>query len=135
MVQGLKLFGVAAVTFFLIDLVWIGVVAAGFYDRHLGHLLSGSVRWDAAILFYIIFIAGMVVFAALPALEAESLMKAAVLGGFLGFFAYATFDLTCMALFKDFPLVVVVVDMIWGTVLSATVTTVTVFVGLRFLGG
>ena len=130
----LKLYGVAAVTFFAIDLVWIGVVAAGFYERHLGHLLSGSVRWDAAVLFYLIFIAGMVVFAVLPALEAGSLVRAALLGGFLGFFAYATFDLTCMALFRDFPTVVVVVDMIWGTVLSASVTTVTVAVAQRFLG-
>ena len=132
--QALKLYGVAAVTFFLIDLVWIGVVAAGFYERHLGHLLSGVVRWDAAILFYLIFIAGLVVFAAMPAMEAGSLTRAAVLGGFLGLFAYATFDLTCMALFKDFPGVVVVIDMIWGTVLSASVTTATVAIGLRFFG-
>lgn len=134
MIQALKLYGVAAVTFFLIDLVWIGVVAAGFYDRHLGHLLSGTVRWEAAIVFYLIYIAGLVVFAVLPALEAGSLMRALVLGGFLGFFAYATFDLTCAALFKDFPMTVVVVDMIWGTVLTATVTTVTVWVGRSFLG-
>ncbi|MGD8320288.1 MAG: DUF2177 family protein [Gemmatimonadota bacterium] len=135
MLQVLKLYAVATVTFFVVDLVWIGVVAAGFYERQLGHLLSGSVRWEAAILFYLIFIAGVLVYAVLPALESESLVRAALLGGFLGLFAYATFDLTCMALFKDFPGVVVVVDMIWGALLSSTVSTVTVAVGLRFLGG
>ena len=130
----LKLYGVAAATFVVIDLVWLGVVAPSFYDRYLGHLLSGSVRWGAAGLFYLIYIAGIVVFAVLPSLEADSLARAAILGGFLGFFAYATFDLTGMALFEGFPAAAVVVDMIWGTVLTATVTTVTVAVGRSFLG-
>jgi uncharacterized membrane protein len=120
----LKLYGTTAVTFLAIDLVWIGVVADGFYQRHIGHLLDGGVRWRAAILFYLIYVAGLLVFAVLPAIEAQSLSKALMLGGFLGLFAYATFDLTCMALFRDFPGIVVGVDMIWGTVLSASVTAI-----------
>jgi uncharacterized membrane protein len=132
----LKLYAVAAVTFFAIDLVWIGVVASGFYQRHIGHLLADDIRWEAAIPFYLIYITGLLVFAVIPALEAESLPKAAALGAFLGFFAYATFDLTCMALFRDFPTVVVVVDLIWGTVLSLSVTMATYAVARAFdLGG
>jgi len=117
----LKLYAATAVVFFAIDLVWLGVVAAGFYDRHLGHLLASEVRWGAALLFYALFIAALLVFAVLPGLEAGSLARTLLLGGFFGLVAYATFDLTSLALFEDFPVVVAVVDMIWGTVLSATV--------------
>lgn len=132
-VSFLKLYGATAVVFFAIDLVWLGVVAQGFYEKHLGHLLAPQVRWGPAIAFYLIFIAGLIVFAIWPALESASATRALVLGGFLGFFAYATFDLTCAALFKDFPLLVVVVDMIWGTVLSTAVCTAGYGIG-RWMG-
>ncbi len=133
LLQFLKLYLPTAVVFFAIDLVWLGVVAAGFYQRHLGHLLAENVQWGPALLFYLIFIAGMLVFAVLPGLAAGSLTRALALGAFLGFMAYATFDLTCLALFRDFPTVVVVVDMIWGTVLSTTVTAAGYGIG-RWLG-
>ena len=109
------------------------MVAPGFYQKHLGHLLRPDVVWPAAIAFYLMYIAGMVVFAIQPGLEAGSLARTAALGAFFGLVAYATFDLTCMALFKDFPLVVVVVDLLWGTVLTATVSTAGFFIG-RWLG-
>jgi uncharacterized membrane protein len=128
-----KLYLLTAIVFFAIDLVWLGVVAAGFYRRHLGGLLAEKVRWGAAILFYLIFIAGLIVFAVLPGLAAGSLARTLTLGAFLGFFAYATFDLTCRALFREFPLVVVVVDMVWGTCLSAAVTCAGYGIG-RWLG-
>jgi uncharacterized membrane protein len=129
----LKLYGLTAAVFFAIDLVWIGVVAQGFYQRHLGHLLAEDVRWKAAILFYLLYIAGILVFAVMPALDQGSLVRAVLLGGFLGLFAYATFDLTCLALFRDFPTVVVVVDMVWGAVLTASVTAAAYGMG-RWLG-
>jgi len=129
----LRLYGATAAVFFAIDLVWIGVVAQGFYNRHLGHLLAQDVRWTAAILFYLIYIAGLLVFAVLPALKAGSLTRGILLGGFLGLFAYATFDLTCLALFGGFPPLVAAVDLVWGTVLSASVTAAAYGVG-RWMG-
>jgi len=120
--QTLKLFGLTALVFFAIDLVWLGVVASSFYKKHLGHLLAAQVRWAPAFLFYLLFILGIMVFAVLPGLSAASLHRTVALGAFLGLFAYATFDLTCAALFQGFPNVVVVVDMIWGTILSAGVS-------------
>ena len=129
----LKLYLLTAVVFFAIDLVWLGVVAVNFYQRHLGSLLAEQVRWVPAILFYLIFIAGLLVFAVQPGLSAGSLARAAVLGAFLGFMAYATFDLTCLALFKNFPVVVVVVDLIWGSCLSAVVSSAGYGIG-RWLG-
>jgi uncharacterized membrane protein len=129
----LKLYGATALAFFAIDLVWIGVVASGFYRLHLGHLMADEVRWGAAVLFYLIFLAGLLVFAVLPALESGSLARAVALGASLGLFAYATFDLTCLALFREFPVVVAAVDMVWGTALSASVSAVSFGVG-RWLG-
>lgn len=128
-----KLYGLTALAFFAIDLVWLGVVAPGFYQRHLGHLLRPDVLWAPALLFYALYIAGVLVFAVLPGLEAGSLGRTLALGAFFGLVAYATFDLTCMALLRDFPLVVVAVDLVWGTVLTASVSAAGFGIG-RWLG-
>lgn len=117
----LKLYGLTTVVFFAVDLLWLGIVAQGFYARHLGSLLGDHPIWPAALLFYALYIAGILVFAVLPALATGEIKRAIGLGAFLGLVAYATFDLTCLALFRDFPPIVVVVDLIWGTVLTASV--------------
>ncbi len=129
----MRLYGLMAVVFFAIDLVWLAAVARSFYQRHLGALLRDDVLWAAALLFYAIYIAGILVFAVMPALATGSAARALVLGALLGFFAYATFDLTCLALFRGFPVVVVVVDLVWGTALTATVAVAGFALG-RWLG-
>jgi len=120
-VKLLALYGLTAAAFFALDLVWLGWVARGFYREHLGDLLREDVLWPAALAFYAVYIAGVVVFAVLPALEADSWVRAAALGALLGFVAYATFDLTALALLRGFPGVVVAVDLVWGTVLTSGV--------------
>jgi uncharacterized membrane protein len=114
--------------FFLIDMVWLGVLAKGFYQDKLGGFL-GPVNWTAAIIFYLIFIVGILIFAVAPALESQSLAKAVVLGALFGFFTYATYDLTNLATLKDWPIIVVVVDIIWGAVLSGSVAAVSYLIG------
>jgi uncharacterized membrane protein len=91
------------------------------------------VLWGAALLFYLLYIAGLLVFAVLPGLQAASLVRTMAMGAFFGLVAYATFDLTCLALLRDFPVVVVVVDLIWGMVLTASVSAAGFGVG-RWLG-
>ena len=117
----LKLYLSTVPVFFLIDMVWLGFVAKGFYKKHLEFILSPKVNWTAALVFYLTYIAGILIFAVLPALERGSLGRAALLGGLFGFFTYATYDLTNLATIKDWPLVVVIVDIIWGVVLCAMV--------------
>jgi uncharacterized membrane protein len=107
--------------FFIIDLVWLGVIAKGFYQKHLGYLMRPQVNWAAAILFYLLFIIGIVLFAVRPALELQSPMRALVYGALFGFFAYATYDLTNLATVRDWPVIVTVIDLIWGTVLCGAV--------------
>lgn len=128
----IKLYSLTAVVFLAIDAVWLGVVAKGFYQQHLGHLLREQALLFPALLFYALYVAGVLVFAVLPGLEADSISRTVVLGAFLGLLAYATFDLTCMALFDEFPPVVVVVDLVWGTMLTGLVAAAGFGIG-RFL--
>ncbi|MCC7242628.1 MAG: DUF2177 family protein [Acidobacteria bacterium] len=116
-----RVYGLMTITFFAIDLLWLGIVARPFYQQHLGPMLRPDVRWGAAVLFYLLFIAGILVFAVLPGVERASPGRVVALGAFFGLVAYATFDLTSLALVKGFPNIVAVVDMAWGTVLSAIV--------------
>lgn len=129
----LKLYGMTAVAFFAIDIVWLGVIASKFYDRHLSAIMREEVNVGAAAGFYLLYIAGIVVFAVLPGLEAGTLGRAAILGAFFGLVAYATFDLTSMALIEGFNWTVVVVDLVWGTVLTASVASVGYAAG-RWIG-
>lgn len=120
----IKVFGLMMLAFFAIDIVWIGLVANRFYQHHLGFMLRADVQWVPAILFYLLFVAGVLVFAVIPGFERASLARAVVLGAFLGLVAYATYDLTSLALTKGFPRIVAVVDMLWGTSIAATVAAI-----------
>ena len=125
----LKLYLLTVPIFFAIDMVWLGLAARGFYKKHLDFILSDKVNWTAAIIFYLIFIAGILLFAVLPALERNSLGRAVLLGGLFGFFTYATYDLTNLATIKNWPLVVVIVDILWGIVLCSAVAAASFSVG------
>ena len=106
----LQTYGVSLVAFLALDALWLGIVARAFYRDQLGPLLTPDVRWGAALLFYVIFVAGVLVFAVLPAVERGSLGRAVLLGGFFGVVTYAA--------------VGAAVDMVWGGVLTATVATI-----------
>jgi uncharacterized membrane protein len=121
MVYYLKLYFATLIAFFAIDLVWLGLVARTFYSKHLGFLMAPKVNWPAALLFYLLFVVGILVFAILPGLKADSLKTTLLSAALLGLIAYATYDLTNLATLKDWPMLVTVVDLIWGTVLSVAV--------------
>lgn len=132
LIQYIYLYLLTIPAFFLIDMLWLGFVAKDFYQAKLGYLL-GPVNWPAALTFYALYIVGILIFAVAPALESQSLVKALVLGGLFGFFAYATYDLTNYATVKDWPLIVVVVDIMWGIVLTGSVATVSYWIGKHFV--
>jgi uncharacterized membrane protein len=108
-----------ATVFLVLDLLWIGYVGSDFYRTHLGPLMAESFNAVAAVAFYLLFIAGLVFFAVLPALESGGALRALVLGGALGLVAYATYDLTNLATLKGYPVKLALVDLSWGTVVSA----------------
>lgn len=127
----LRLFLIALPVFFAIDMVWLGLIAKNFYRAQIGHLMKANVNWAAALIFYGIFLIGLVVFVIAPAMEKKSIGHALFLGALFGLVCYATYDLTNLAVAKDWPILVTVVDMVWGTVLSASVATVTYFIAQK----
>lgn len=126
-----KLYLIALPVFFLIDMLWLGVIARNFYREQIGFLMKTDVNWVAAVIFYLIFIGGLVVFVLAPAVEKRSWVNALLYGAFFGFVTYATYDLTNLAVTKGWPLLVTIVDLIWGAVLAALVSTISYFAALK----
>lgn len=118
----LKLYGIALPIFFAADMAWLGVAAKNFYAKQIGFLMTPKVNWAAAILFYLLFLAGLVVFVIAPAIEKGSWAHALLFGALFGLITYATYDLTNLATLKDWPLALTVVDLIWGTILASSVS-------------
>ncbi|HDQ44882.1 MAG TPA: DUF2177 family protein [bacterium] len=133
MIYYVKLYVVTLIAFFAIDMVWLGLVARALYRRQLGFLLRPDPNWIAAIVFYLLFILGILLFVVLPGLQADSLSKTILLAALFGLITYATYDLTNLATVKDWPLLITVIDLAWGTVLSVAVSCVGFFAG-RWLG-
>lgn len=126
-----KLYLIALPVFFAIDMFWLGVVAKNFYKQQIGFLMTPNINWTAAIIFYLIFILGLVLFVVSPALAKDSIQYAIVFGALFGFITYATYDLTNLATLKDWPLTITIVDMIWGSVLASSVSTVTYYIATK----
>jgi len=131
--KAILLYVMTVPVFFLIDMVWLGAVAKKFYRRHLGDFLAPRFNWPAAIIFYLLFIVGILVFAVLPGLERSSFSHTLVMGVLFGFFTYATYDLTNLATMAGWPISVVFVDIIWGMVLSGSVAAVSFLLGKHLL--
>ena len=118
----LKLYCIALPIFFGLDMFWLGVVAKNFYKKQIGFLMTPKVNWAAALLFYLLFLVGLVVFVIAPAVEKESWVRALTLGALFGLISYATYDLTNLATLKDWPLALTMVDLTWGMVLAGAVS-------------
>jgi uncharacterized membrane protein len=120
-----KLFFIALPVFFVIDMAWLVLVAKKFYANHIGFLMKPDINWYAAIIFYLLFIGGLVLFVITPSVEKHSIVHALLFGALFGLITYATYDLTNLATLKDWPLLVTVVDLAWGMVVSASVSAIT----------
>lgn len=128
----LKTYGITFVVFFLVDILWLGLVAKNIYAQHLGHLMADKTNWLAAIIFYAVFIGGLVLFAINPALQKESLKYAIMYGAMFGFMTYFTYDMTNLATLKNWPVFITIIDVIWGTLLNALTAGITFYI-INFL--
>lgn len=122
----------ALISFLALDAIWLGVVTKSYYRAEIGHLMADKPNFIAAGVFYLFYIAGVVVLAVSPALDRGSWSTAAVLGAVLGFVAYGTYDMTNLAVMRDWPLGMTVVDIVWGTFLTATAATCGFVAGRMF---
>ena len=120
------LWAIAFVLLLIIDMIWLMWLGRGFYVEEIGGLLLEQPNLIAAFGFYALYIAGLVYLVIAPAAEADSVMKAVISGAVFGLVAYATYDLTNLAVMKGFTLKIALIDMVWGMVLSATVSGLTV---------
>jgi len=127
----IKLYAIALPVFFVIDMLWLGLVATNFYRNQIGYLMRDDLNWVAALLFYFLFIVGLVVFVIAPAFEKKSWMDALLFGALFGLVTYATYDLSNLATIKNWPLLVTIVDLIWGATLAASVSTATYFIARK----
>lgn len=115
---------VTFLVFLGIDAIWLGLIAKNFYSKTIGHLMADKPNLLAALIFYLFYVFGIIVFAINPALKEKNPMVALQLGALLGIIAYATYDLTNLATLKNWPLHVTVIDIIWGTFLTGSVSLV-----------
>ncbi len=104
-------------TMFIIDMIWLRVIAVNWYQQGMAEHLAESPNLVAAAAFYLVFPIGLMIFAILP-VESASLVKVGITGALFGFFAYATYDLTAMAVLKNWPVGLSILDMAWGTMVS-----------------
>lgn len=110
------------IVFLIIDMLWLGVIAKNMYQKYLGGFLTDNINWTAAIIFYLIYVVGILIFVIYPSVNKDSVFNAILMGALFGFFTYATYDLTNLATLKGWPLPIVFIDIIWGSVLSAVVS-------------
>jgi uncharacterized membrane protein len=108
----------ALVIFLIIDLLWLGFIARDFYRSRMAHLMLEKPNWGVAFVFYTLYVAGLVYFAIYPALQQQALSLALLNGALFGFFAYLTYEATNMAVLKGWSYELVIVDTVWGTLLS-----------------
>lgn len=126
--ENIKTFLVAFAVFLGIDMLWLTIIASKFYKSQIGHLMADKAKLLPAAIFYILFIAAMVYFVIVPALEHQNLTRLIISAAIFGLVTYATYDLTNMATLKDWPLLVTVVDIAWGTFISLAVSLITYFI-------
>jgi uncharacterized membrane protein len=132
MLYYLKLYFALLAVFFAVDMIWLGLIASSFYKKHLGYLMATDINWTAAIIFYLLFIVGIMVFVVLPGVKEGSLANMLIRAALFGLITYATYDLTNLATVKDWPLIITLVDLVWGMVLSLVVSLAGFFLSKLF---
>jgi len=109
------------IVFLAIDFIWLNYIAKNMYAEKIGHLMASNPKLIYALIFYLIFIVGIIIFVVIPGYESKSILKTILLGALFGLVTYSTYDLTNQATLKDWPISVTIVDIVWGTSLSTIV--------------
>jgi len=126
-----QLFFIALPILVALDMSWIGVIAGQFYNAYLGHLLSESYNYYSLVVFYVLYTSGIMYFAILPALSDNAFTTAFIRGAALGFFCYMFYDLTNMTVLPNWPLMVTVLDVAWGTIVTACTASLTYLLAVK----
>ena len=130
----LTLYAIALCIFLIFDLLWIGVIARDFYRDSMGALMSDKPRLDVGLVFYALYVVGLTIFGASAGMPTSDWKPALLYGALFGFFCYATYDLTNLAVMKDFPTKLALIDLAWGTAISGLTSALTIVIGRALLG-
>jgi len=123
----LKTYLIAGGVYWVVDFIWLALIAQGFYQKQLGNMLADKINWPAAAIFYLLFPVGVIIFAVMPGVKENSLVRSLILGALFGYFTYSTYDLSNYITLANWPLKVVFVDIIWGIFASTLVA----FIGYK----
>jgi len=121
----------ALLAFTAVDMVWLSIMAGRFYRPTLGDILLADVNLKAAVVFYLLYPIGLLIFAIAPALKTGDLKDALIMGALFGFFAYATYDLTNQATVRNWSFALTLVDVAWGAFASGLTAVVATAVSTR----
>ena len=125
----ISLYIFSLISFLVIDVIWLGFLAKGIYNKYLGKLMAPAVNWPAAFIFYFLFIIGLLYFSVIPALKQNNINLAIIKGILFGLFTYMTYELTNYAVIKDWPINIVIIDIIWGIILTLSVSLISYYFG------
>jgi len=116
----------------VIDLVWLLGIAKSLYRDEMGDLMATEPKLIAGLAFYLLYALGAIIFVVIPALSKQSLIYALQYGALFGLFCYMTYDLTNLAVIRDFPARLAFIDITWGSFVTAIVSGIAYWVGNRF---
>ncbi|WP_337043471.1 DUF2177 family protein [Emticicia sp. 17c] len=133
MTKILLTFIITALIFFALDMVWLGLIAKNYYQQKIGFLMADKVNWLAAMLFYLLYIGGIVYFAIYPSLNTGNWQTVLLKGAILGLLCYGTYDLTNWATLKNWPYQIVIIDLGWGAFVTGTAASVTFIISQKFI--
>ena len=134
MSQFFKLFLTSAIVFLIFDLFWLLVVSKKMYQHFIGQLM-GEVKLDPAVIFYVLYVIGVVFFVLLPGVEKQSILYTIGAGALFGLICYATYDLTNLATLKDWPVKMTIIDLAWGTGVTAVTSAIVYMIQANFFKG
>lgn len=126
----LYLYILTFVVFLVIDFIWLNFVAKNLYATKIGHLMAQNPKLVPALIFYLIYIVGVIIFAVLPGYESKNIWGTILLGALFGLLSYSTYDLTNLSTLKDWPLSVTIIDIIWGTSVTAVTSLAGYYIGV-----
>lgn len=132
MLTALQTYCISFVTFLVVDLFWLNVAAKELYKRSLGDYLAPEPSLVPGLVLYALLVAGLTYFVILPARKDKNMPLALIRSAFLGVICYATYDLTNLAVAKNWPLSVTIIDIIWGAVLMMSTTAITLILQQKY---
>lgn len=130
----IRLYLLSAAVFLVFDLFWLLVVSKKMYQQFIGHLM-GEAKLVPAVLFYLLYIIGVLFFVIMPGIEKNSLWFVLGSGALFGLICYATYDLTNLATLKDWPVVMTAIDLVWGMFVTAATSGIVYWVNMMWFGG